>query len=150
MTRQWLRLIAWSSLVALVAANPGVAAALAASLRPDLPRSARPCDLATAPAHPGGPRAKCKHCAKKMQDAPSSGSRAALHEGQSPCGPSCPGCPSCPVPGGCAHCNLAKVPCLPPAPSGPAATHVVVYALAEAAAIYTSPSLRGLSRPPKA
>lgn len=153
MSRAWLRLIAWVSLAAFTVANPGAAAAISEHLRPDAARpDAPPEERAACPVSTTTATAKCQHCVKKAKPATPAEPGPALQQKQCPCGPSCPGCPegpSCPVPGGCALCNLTKVPCLPPAPSGAAPAGIAVYAPAEAAPLYTSPFLRGLSRPPK-
>jgi hypothetical protein len=73
-----------------------------------------------------------------------------------PCGSRCPDCPKspfapkCPCPGGCALCNVAKVPCHVPAHdfTGPAAA-CQDDAIPELTTFYTPPAVGRLIRPPR-
>jgi hypothetical protein len=74
----------------------------------------------------------------------------------SPCCPDCPDCPKdsdgskCPCPGGCALCNVAKVPHRTPAICLPCVSACFESRLPCLSLIYTAPFSGRLSRPPRA
>ena len=137
MSRARLRLIGWLGLVAFLVANPHTSTAIAACFAP--PRQSPAVQL-----EPAGARRCCKHCANKAR------SRTPAPAKDRPSCPCCPKGPACPLPGGCAQCNVAKVPC--PAPP---AFHLAAVSLSgegpsEAPPLYDPPFSGRLSRPPKA
>ena len=149
MRPQWQRLVACLGLVAFVAANTHAAVAVAAALSPAelrLPSKSAPAKKSAASRH-----TSCRHCGKSgaAKDA------AAVGRGDAPCTdrPNCPDCPhgpSCPCPGGCAACNVAKVPCFSTAPSL-ALEDACLGASPEAPpSFYSPPSAGRLIRPPRA
>jgi hypothetical protein len=112
MHRTWQRLVACLSLMAFLCANSQMACALPhawfCSCRSTSPSSSVVCEAA-AP----GPSC-CKHCAARK--APPIKSEVVQEQASddqpAPDQSDPPLCPTCPCPGGCAYCNLAKIPCL--------------------------------------
>lgn len=139
MPHKRLRQIVWVSLVAFLAADPHVVTAVTACLPPAI-------------RHPAGTAKTaalcCERCAAKARSAGGHTPQSAT--GCCPSRTSCPKCPACPIPGGCALCNVGKVPCLPPVVAGPTRVSVVVFVSSEAAPFYSPPFSGRLRRPPKA
>jgi hypothetical protein len=146
MPRKWLRLIAWVSLAAFLATNTYAGTAAAVHLTPSAPRT----NPATVPAPAADDEVTpcCKHCAKKARDAYPP-ARAEPAPDPCPDGPCCPKGPCCPCPGGCALCNVVKVPCLAPSVPFLFAAPCLGDRPGEAAPLYTSPFHERLTRPPK-
>jgi hypothetical protein len=132
MRRKWLRLIAVVGLAAFLANTPAGARLFSAFLIGD---ESRP--------HVCGQR--------------HSPAETLAEHGRAPCDLRCPDCPKspfapkCPCPGGCALCNVAKVPCHVPAHdfTGPA-TACQDDAVPELTSFYTPPAVGRLIRPPRA
>lgn len=72
-----------------------------------------------------------------------------------PSGPGCPCCPKepcgpkCPIPGGCATCNIAKIPCHVPARRITCTVACLDAGVPEPTSLYTPPSAGCLIRPPR-
>ncbi len=140
-SRAWLRLIGWLGLVALLGPHLPATVALVACCTGGVPdRHAEPRTSGTVAA------TGCKHCAKKALARARAAPASALR-------PACPGsrpcCPLCPVPGGCALCNLTKVPCLVPPLVFPAADPLLGGTTCDPAPLYASPFCGRLTPPPK-
>jgi hypothetical protein len=133
MRRKWLRLIAWAGLGAFLANTPSAARLLSPLLIGD----------------------DCLAHVCGEQHSPATETLA--EHGRVPCRPACPDCPKspfapkCPCPGGCALCNVAKVPCHVPAHdfTGSAAA-CQDGGIPELTSFYTPPAVDRLIRPPRA
>jgi hypothetical protein len=131
MRRKWLRLIAWVGLGAFLANTPAGAHLLSALLIGDESR----------------PHA----CGEQHSPA----SETLAEHGRVPCSPGCPDCPKspfapkCPCPGGCALCNVAKVPCHIPFHDFTCAVVCQEAAVLELTSFYTPPTAGRLIRPPR-
>ncbi len=132
MRRKWLRLIAWVGLGAFLANMP-VAAHLLSALLIDDGSLPHVCGQQHSPA----------------------AETLAEHE-RVPCSPDCPDCPKspftpkCPCPGGCALCNVAKVPCHIPSQHFTCAVACQRAGVPELTFFYTPPAAGRLIRPPRA
>jgi hypothetical protein len=128
----WLRLIAWVGLGVFLANTPAGARLFSILLIGD---ESRP--------HVCG-----------EQHSPAVETQA--EHGRVPCGPDCPDCPKspfapkCPCPGGCALCNVAKVPChIPSYDFTCAAASCQGAGVPELTSFYTPPAAGRLIRPPR-
>lgn len=111
---------------------------------------------------------RCKHCAEQQakkaeqtssnsppEEKPSEPSPAPCQDSDDPCDDSCPCCPTAPggkpchIPGGCAYCSVAKIPCLAEMPLCHDADACFGEARSDLPVFYTPPSCGGLIRPPK-
>lgn len=106
------KLVAFATLGAYFFLNTNLSLALAF-----YPQSAAP-TCANAEREGNAPKG-CSRCSKKSaQTTPVPTSCPDKERSQNSTEPKCPNCPCdgkhCPVPGGCASCNPAKVPCLLP------------------------------------
>src|SRR5437764_14896121 len=105
----------------------------------------------------------CDHCSKRNHSAPVSQLPSSSTSGDSSCpddpiepsNSGCPCCPSgpdkdsCPCPGGCALCNVAKVPCLEAPAFFPPVSTCVDDSLLEELFCHVPPFCDGLIRPPR-
>ena len=141
MPRKWSRLVALVSLVAFLAANTHAGAVLTR--------------LTTAPSAPehddsaaeSGP-STCCHCHDETPEA----TTAQTADDRCPSGPECPHCPkgpTCPCPGGCATCNVAKVPCCVPPPNFSVAEVFLGDSPEALPSFYSPPAAGSLIRPPR-
>jgi len=129
--RNWLRLIALVGLGAFLANTPAAARLFTVIL---IGNESRPhvCDEQHSPA------------AETLPE-----------HGRAPCCPGCPDCPKspfapkCPCPGGCALCNVAKVPCHIPSYDFTCAAACQEAGLPELTSFYTPPAAGRLIRPPR-
>jgi len=163
MPRTWLRPVACLSLAAYLFANTAAGSALSIHLqKTDSCRDENAAAVSTdpEPTDPAPPR--CKHCAKFRRQAPpeqhTEGPECCSEESshpespQEPADSSCPCCPKgppCPVPGGCAICNIAKVPCLATALLALLPPLCAGASLIESPPLYLPPSGDELIRPPR-
>ena len=159
MRRRWQRLVVCVSLVAFLVANTHASASIAAHLlalqTADGPTNRSASSLHDASAYAtdsSAERPRC-HCLKhKSRTAEALNTPRNLH---GPCGPSCPDCPKgpsapkCPCPGGCALCNVAKVPHATPVPCLPCSDTCIETRLPDPSLIYTPPFSGRLIRPPR-
>jgi hypothetical protein len=134
MRRKWLRLVVWVGLAAFLANTPAAARLFSDFLI---------CDESL------------PHVVYDERHSPAAETRA--EHGRAPCGPGCPDCPKspfapkCPCPGGCALCNVAKVPCHIPAHDFTCAVAPFQEAsVPELTSFYTPPIAGRLIRPPRA
>ncbi|HTU20938.1 MAG TPA: hypothetical protein VMG10_22995 [Gemmataceae bacterium] len=128
MTRKWTRLIAWVALgVFLIADGRAIA-------HPCLPSSLHHNHEASCT------QADCDSCHE-----------TALHEDSPtcPCHDSDAPNSSCPNPGGCAYCNIAKVPLTVPSLPAPPPSDSLEQCFGEAPLVYLSPFCGRLIRPPR-
>lgn len=160
MRRKRLRLVACVSLVAFLVANTHAGTALAAHLLAAHSELGHARDAAAAK-HPASAqqevkpeRPGCCHGQKHTNRA-GDGSEGVGDQDDCPCAPSCPDCPKgpcgpkCPCPGGCALCNVAKIPHVAPVASLPASAPCLGASLPEPHVFYTPPPAGRLIRPPR-
>jgi hypothetical protein len=154
--RRVQRLLAWVCLGAFLAANTptaSVAAHLLATLLAGAEISGTASHGRFLPAETTAPgsiegrmKEQCRACLEPAEDA----------EDYDFCGPCCPNCPKgpcgskCPIPGGCATCNVAKVPCATPPTHFIRSEAALDAAEGEPTSFYTPPSAGHLIRPPRA
>ena len=150
MGRKRLRLVACVSLVAFLVTNTHAGTSFAAHLlaaHSELGHSHEAASVkhsASAQQEGKPERPDCRH-----------NSGADGDQDDCPCGPSCPDCPKgpcgpkCPCPGGCALCNVAKVPHVVPVACLPASSPCLGASLPEPHVFYTPPPTGRLIRPPR-
>jgi hypothetical protein len=133
----------WLGLAAFLVANLPTTVALAACFAPAVPEchAKPPVTVAASTC--------CKHCAKKALARSRVASAAAVRPPCPASHPGCPECPFCPVPGGCALCNLTKVPCLAPPLLFLVAEPLLAETPFETTPLYTPPFCGRLTPPPK-
>ena len=141
MPRRWSHLIALVSLVAFLAANTHASLALGAN------RSAH--------THSAESGIHCCHCGEATEiesDDAAEGCESPHYSPSTPCESNCPECPKgpcCPCPGGCAACNVAKVPCFFPSLGFGVAVACLGDCHQESPPLYTPPLAGRLVRPPR-
>ena len=152
MLRKRPRLVALVSLVAFLAANTHASAVFTRLTA----RSVRQLSMAmeNGGSSAASDRSSCCHCRKAAPVAtnPTSSTMAGDEDASGPCGPDCPDChkgPTCPCPGGCASCNVAKVPCFAPPPNFAIVEAFLGDSTEAPPSFYTPPSAGCLARPPR-
>ncbi len=160
MRRKRLRLVACVSLAAFLVANTHAATAFAAHLLALHPEVGHAHEAAAAK-HPASAHQEvmpqlpgCRHSPKHVSRGVDT-SDADADRDDHPCSPCCPDCPprpcgsKCPCPGGCALCNVAKVPHVVPVACPPASAPCLEASPPEPHVFYTPPPTGRLIRPPR-
>ena len=156
MRRKWQRLGVCVSLAAFLVVNTPASSAIAAHLF-----APRPSDWQTTSGRCPTPavlvgdkttHSDCCHCSKHKKRIVAE----IVCKQASRCRPDCPDCPKgpsapkCPCPGGCALCNVAKVPHIVPTTCPPCSLICYGTNLVESTFIYTPPFYGRMIRPPRA
>jgi hypothetical protein len=162
MPRKWLRLVACLSLAVYLFGNTPASLAISIHLQ-SVPPLVEQEPQSSSPNGPSDDVSSCcKHCAKLRgkvtaephSEGPEHGSDHSSCPScpEGPMDSSCPCCPKgppCPLPGGCALCSVAKVPCL----AAPLLTMLPLLcagaSLTESPPLYVSPLGGDLIRPPR-
>jgi len=153
MRGRWHRLVACVGLAAFLAAN--ALASTSAATHPGVAPRDGGVKQVPATLTAEGSAASCCHCGND-EGRVGKISAASQDHGCCPSGPCCPESPKrpftpkCPCPGGCAYCNVAKVPCTTPAARFTSPASCCVWNnVPELASFYTPPSTGSLIRPPR-